>query len=79
MYHINQEWWYMPIMSALGKWRQEVRGSRYLLLHSKFEASSGYLRLYQKKKKSQRQDGEQYGKKENFLPEAMNKVHGLSQ
>jgi hypothetical protein len=51
MYHINQEWWYMPIMSALGKWRQEVRGSRYLLLHSKFEASSGYLRLYQKKKK----------------------------
>lgn len=52
MYHINQEWWYMPIMSALGKWRQEVRGSRYLLLHSKFEASSGYLRLYQKKKKN---------------------------
>lgn len=38
-------------MSALGKQKQEVRGLRSLSLHSKFEASSGYLRLYQKKKK----------------------------
>lgn len=33
-YHINQEWRHMSIMSALGKWKREVRGSRSLLLHT---------------------------------------------
>lgn len=68
-YHINQEWWHMSIMSALGKWKREVRGWRSLSLHSKFEASSGYLRLYQKKKNPKGKMVNNIEKKRIFCPQ----------
>lgn len=42
-------WWHMPVIPALGKWRQEGRELSYHWLRSKSEASLGYLRTGLKK------------------------------